>query len=132
LNTSLCGSNKFFFTNYTVHFVVTGDPNCKVRVTLTNSIQLTAKFDMNINDFYKNDGVTLFIDRMCALLGITDTSRVKVVGVTSGSVNIVSLIEPEVTSQSASTTADASATNAALTDLNNRLQQVIDSGALSA
>lgn len=92
LNTSQCGSNKFFYTNYTVHFVVTGDPKCLVRVTLTNSIQLTAKLDMSIDDFYKNDGVTLFIDRMCAVLGITDTSRVKVVGVYTGSVNIVSLI----------------------------------------
>ena len=75
-----------------MHFVVTGDPKCLVRVTLTNSIQLTAKLDMSIDDFYKNDGVTLFIDRMCAVLGITDTSRVKVVGVYTGSVNIVSLI----------------------------------------
>lgn len=72
--------------------MVTGDPKCLVRVTLTNSIQLTAKLDMSIDDFYKNDGVTLFIDRMCAVLGITDTSRVKVVGVYTGSVNIVSLI----------------------------------------
>ncbi len=55
LDTTTCGSNKFFYKNYTIHFVVTGDPNCKVRVTLTNSIQLTAKFDMNIDDFYKND-----------------------------------------------------------------------------
>lgn len=49
---------------------------------------------MNIDDFYKNDGATKFIDRLCALLQITDTSRVKVVGVWTGSVNIVTNIEP--------------------------------------
>ena len=90
--------------------MVTGDPNCKVRVTLTNSIQLTAKLDMSIDQFYKNDGMTLFIDRICAVLGITDTSRVKVVGVFTGSVNIVSLIEPAVVPVGQSTTADATAT----------------------
>lgn len=61
---------------------------------MTNSIQLTTKFDMNIDDFYKDDGVTKFINRLCALLQITDTSRVKVVGVWSGSVNVVANIEP--------------------------------------
>jgi len=49
---------------------------------------------MNIDDFYKDDGVTKFINRLCALLQITDTSRVKVVGVWSGSVNVVANIEP--------------------------------------
>ena len=46
-----------------------------MRVSLTNSIQLTARFSMDINSFFANDGVTKFIDRMCAVLGIIDTSR---------------------------------------------------------
>lgn len=90
----MCGSNKFFYKNYTVHFVVTGHPACKVRVSLTNSIQLTARFDMNINDFFRDDGVTRFINRMAALLKINDTSRIKVVGVYQGSVEVVTFIEP--------------------------------------
>ena len=61
---------------------------------MTNTIQLTTKFDMDISKFYSEDGVTKFIDRMCALLGITDTSRVKVVGVYEGSVELVVHIEP--------------------------------------
>ena len=94
MDTTQCGSNKFFYKNYTIHFVVTGDANCKVRVVLTNSIQLTAKFDIAISDFYNNKGVTLFIDKMCALLQIYDKSRVKVVGVYEGSVEVVAMIEP--------------------------------------
>lgn len=93
LNTSQCGSNKFFYKNYTVHFVVTGDPACQVRVSLSNSIQLTARFAMNISSFYAMDGVTLFINRMAALLQINDTSRIKVVGVYAGSVIIDSFID---------------------------------------
>jgi hypothetical protein len=86
LDTTMCGSNKFFYKNYTIHFVITGDANCLVRVSLSNSIQLTARFAMDINDFYSNDGQTKFIDRMCALLNVVDTSRLKIVGIYNGSV----------------------------------------------
>lgn len=60
--------------------------NCRVRVSLVNSIQLTARFAMPITEFFANDGATTFINRMSALLGITDTSRIKIVGVYEGSV----------------------------------------------
>ncbi len=82
----MCGSNKFFYKNYTIHFVITGDAKCLVRVSLSNSIQLTARFAMDINDFYSNNGQTKFIDRMCALLNVADTSRLKIVGIYNGSV----------------------------------------------
>jgi hypothetical protein len=91
IDNTTCGSNKFFYENYTVHFVVTGDQDCQVRVSLTNSIKLNARFEMDINDFYESDGETLFIDRMAAVLGIT-TDRIKVVGVYEGSVVVTSFI----------------------------------------
>lgn len=47
---------------------------------------------MDINQFYAIDGKTLFIDRMAALLGIEDRSRVKVVGVYRGSSTIESYL----------------------------------------
>ena len=93
LNTSICGSNKYFYQNYTIHFVITGAKDCQVRVSLTNSIQLNARIDMDINLFFASDGQTKFIDRMCAVLGITDTSRVKIVAIFSGSVDIVATID---------------------------------------
>ena len=64
--------------------MVTG--NCRVRVTLTNSIQLTVRFAMSYDEFFNKNGRTLFIDRMAALLDIDDVSRIKVVGIFSGSV----------------------------------------------
>lgn len=73
--------------------MLTADLNCKVRVSLTNSIQLTARFSMDINDFFANDGQTKFIDRMCAVLGIVDTSRLKIVGIYNGSVIIKAYID---------------------------------------
>lgn len=48
---------------------------------------------MDINNFFAIDGETKFINRMCALLGIVDTSRLKVVGIYNGSVIIHAYID---------------------------------------
>lgn len=48
---------------------------------------------MSIDDFYQMDGKTQFIDRMAALLGLTDRSRIKVVGVYRGSVIVESFVD---------------------------------------
>ena len=48
---------------------------------------------MDINNFFAVDGQTKFIDRMCAVLGIVDTSRLKIVGIYNGSVTIVAYID---------------------------------------
>lgn len=85
LDTKVCGSNKFFYKNYTIHFVITGAADCMVRVTLTNSVQLTLRFAMDINDFFSSNGPTRLVDRMCAILQINDQSRVKIVGIYNGS-----------------------------------------------
>lgn len=62
---------------------------------------------MDINAFFAADGQTKFIDRMCAVLGITDTSRVKIVGVYSGSVELVVVIdEPAATTPDNATQAN--------------------------
>lgn len=107
LDTTICGSNKFFYKNYTVHFVITGDLNCLVRVRLTSAVQLSLHFSMNINDFFSNNGPTRLVDRMCAILGIVDQSTVKIVGVYSGSTNVVMQISPS----SPTTAADSTSFN---------------------
>jgi hypothetical protein len=129
INTSVCGSNLFFYKNYTIHFAVTGDPACEVRVTLTNSIQLTARFAMDINDFFNTNGTTKFIDRMCALLQINDTSRLKVVGVYNGSIVIDSTISALTTS--GNTTLTDAQQIASITATQNLLTSMQASGALS-
>ena len=49
IDNTTCGSNKYFYFNYTVHFVLTGHKDCLVRVSLTNSIQLNMRLDMPIS-----------------------------------------------------------------------------------
>jgi hypothetical protein len=48
---------------------------------------------MDISQFFYQDSVTLFIDRMCAVLGIDDTSRFKVVSGYNGSADITVFID---------------------------------------
>jgi hypothetical protein len=82
--TDQCGTNKFFYINGTIAFIVNGNSGCQVRVTITNNIQVTARLQTTVEEFFNNGGVTKFVDRMCAILNIT-TDRLKVVGVYSGS-----------------------------------------------
>lgn len=49
---STCGANKYFYKNNTIHFIVTADSKCNVRVTLTSSVQVTARLSVDVNKFY--------------------------------------------------------------------------------
>ena len=89
IDPTVCGDNIYYYTNRTIVFVVTAEPSCLVRVKLTESIQLTTHLQMNASDFFSSNAMmTNFIDRVAAILQITDTSRVKIVGVFSGSTRV--------------------------------------------
>ena len=68
---------------------------CVIRISLPESIQLTTHFAMGIRQFYDDDGKTLYIDRLAALLDIKDTSRIKIVGVYNGSTVVDAYIDSE-------------------------------------
>lgn len=72
--------------------MVNGISNCQVRVRLSSYIQLSARIDIPISDFYSNNGITSFITNICAFLGI-DTGRMKIVGVREGSTIVDSVIQ---------------------------------------
>lgn len=67
---------------------------------------------MDINDFFSQDGETKFIDRMCAVLKITDTSRLKIVGIYNGSVTINAFIDEPLTTTVDNATANNNTVNA--------------------
>ena len=118
LNTSVCGSYYYFYTNYTTEFVVTEDPNCLITIELTESVQLTTHFSLPIDQFFNNNNaITNFINNLCALLNIVDTSRVKVVGVHSGSTVVTTSITPS--TQNVSDTSVSAASNAATAAINS-------------
>lgn len=132
IDPTVCGSNIFFYENYTILFAVNGDLNCKVRVSMTNSIKLTVRFDINIDDFFANDGKTLFIDRMCAMLKINDTSRLKVVGVYSGSVIVNSYLDDEAVPIEDSKSANQTSSAESIATLQATIDKAIVSGELES
>jgi hypothetical protein len=111
LDTTSCGSNIFYYFNYTIHFVVTGAQNCLVRITMTNSVQLTLHFAMNINTFFSSNGPTRLVDRMCAILQISDQSQVKIVGIFNGSTIVIVAINAPTVDSSTSQSQDNSASS---------------------
>lgn len=117
IDTTSCGSNIFYYFNYTIHFVVTGDPNCMVRVTMTDSVQLTLHFAVNINDFFNSNGPTRLVDRMCAILHIKDQSLVKIVGIFNGSTIAVLTVATPTSAEADSKTSPTTTAEAAQQNL---------------
>jgi len=79
---------------------------------------------MDINTFFNNNStITTFINNLAALLDITDTSMIKVVGVFSGSV----IVTAEITPSSANSTTDAT-----LPTISALLTSAINSGSFSS
>jgi hypothetical protein len=79
-------------------------------VSLTSNVQVSARLQTTVTEFFSNGGVTKFVDRMCAYLNIS-TDRLKVVGVYSGSAVVDFYVIPTL-----NVTADA---NAPVADTSN-------------
>ncbi|KAM3142669.1 hypothetical protein pb186bvf_005328 [Paramecium bursaria] len=60
-----CGANIYFNKNRTIHFVITGDINCYVKVSLKNTIQVTSRIALTQNSFLGKD----FLQYAVAQLG---------------------------------------------------------------
>ena len=65
---------------------------------------------------------------MCALLSINDTSRVKIVGIYTGSVQVVSIIDPEVVPLANSTTTNKIAEYSAVAEMQKKLDNFVETG----
>lgn len=130
--TDICGANNFYYENGTIEFVVNGIANCQVRVRLSSFIQLSARIDIPIADFYSNNGVTSFITNICAFLGI-DTGRMKIVGVREGSTIIEAVIQTTASdsTSSTSTPANPAADYTELNGLRAALQTGVSSGSVN-
>jgi hypothetical protein len=101
---------------------------------LVDSITLTTHFAMDINSFFANNStLTNFINNLMAILQISDTSRVKVVGVYTGSLLINVVIEAATTTSATTVSSSTPVSDpSSLTNLNNLLTSSINSGAYSA
>lgn len=75
-----CGANNYFFRERFVEYVITADTACIVEIRLINSVQISTRLAMTVEDFFDNDSRTKFVDRIASFLQIS-TDRLKIVGI---------------------------------------------------
>lgn len=136
INTSKCGDNIYYYTNYTTNFIIT-EGDCLVKVELIESIQLTTHFAMTPSQFFVNTVMSSYIDNLCALLSINDRSRVKIVGVYTGSTIVKSMILPvsnttDNSTSSNSSNSSANTTEPSLSQVQVTINSLIQSGTYSS
>jgi hypothetical protein len=54
-------------------------------MSFVNSVKASVRMNQAVADFFTSNGTGKFIDKMSKILGITDISRIKIVGVYTGS-----------------------------------------------
>jgi hypothetical protein len=84
------GTYKWFFDTRKLQFNIRAGDIIELRTI--DSLQLTVRMDMTTEEFFANNGVTNFIDRLAASLGIP-TYRIRVAQVRSGSTIVEASIE---------------------------------------
>ena len=83
--TATCGVNRFVGVENYLEFFIT--PGCMVLIIPRDAILTSVRMQWTAAQFFADGGATLFAQRMAAVLGI-DVSRVKIVSVFEGSLNV--------------------------------------------
>lgn len=89
-----CGENRYVGVENFLEFYLT--PGCIITVEPKDSIMTKVRLDWTLAAFYADGGVTRFVDRMAASLGIA-AHRIKTVAVYEGSVIVDFYVEALVT-----------------------------------
>ena len=121
------GCNRWFFEQNTIQFVVRkGDPLVLKKIAV---VQMNLEMDMTLDEFYSDNGPTLFVDRLAAMLDIP-SYRIRIVNVRQGSViTDVEIIEKEEYMASTTTTSES---QAELKALKAKLDSAASSGSLAS
>lgn len=87
-----CGENRWVALKNQLEFIIT--PKCQIRLEFYDSIQTNVRMSWTMDEFYASGGVTSFVDRVSAALGI-HASQMKVVAVYTGSVVVDFVVESD-------------------------------------
>ena len=88
----LHGTNRWFHEDKMLQFVVSGGK--QLTIEQVESLKLTLEIDTTIQEFFAEDGDTLFVDRLAAALGIP-VYRIRIASVRKGSVVVNLLVKAE-------------------------------------
>jgi hypothetical protein len=87
-----CGENRFVGVENFLEFYIR--PNCEIKIEPRDAIMTKVRMEWSLAEFYSNGGVTRFVDRLAASLGI-NANRIKTVAVYEGSTIVDFTIESE-------------------------------------
>mmetsp|Transcript_20181 Transcript_20181/g.37625 ORF Transcript_20181/g.37625 Transcript_20181/m.37625 type:complete len:2913 (-) Transcript_20181:48-8786(-) len=118
--TSPAGSNFWYFTDKKIQFVIKAGDSIELRAV--DSIQLSVKMEMTTEEFFASNGVTQFIDRLAAVLGIP-TYRIRVTQVKRGSTIVEAVVEAD-----SEGNPDAETSKEELTSLKTQLEEKVKKG----
>lgn len=110
-----CGENRYVGVENFLEFFIT--PGCEILVEPRDAIMTKVRLEWTLADFYADGGVTRFVDRMAAALGVP-AHRIKTVAVYEGSV----IVDFEILANEDAETAEAAAAELAI------VQQLMISG----
>ena len=147
LNPNSCGANIYDPDTSNITFVINNRPNCILKVRTIDAIRITMHLDTTVADFYANNGVATFLDKISAFLGL-DMSRIRIASIKTGSVYVgFAIVANQALSDSTSAldTVNSTYTNVSnasqiaqfnkmvneLTNYSNVLQQAVNNGTLN-
>ena len=87
-----CGENRYVGIENFLEFYI--KPGCEIRIEPRDAIMTKVRMEWTLDQFYGNGGVTRFVDRLAASLGI-NANRIKTVAVYEGSVVVDFVIEAD-------------------------------------
>merc|ERR1719362_786808 len=76
LTKTFCGENRFVGIENFLEFYI--KPGCEITIVPRDAIMTKVRMEWTLAEFYSNGGVTRFVDRMAASLGI-NANRIKTV-----------------------------------------------------
>lgn len=118
-----CGENRFVGVVNYLEFAIT--PYCLIEIKPLDSIVTNVRMDWTMDEFYSNGGVTSFVDRVSAALGI-HASQFKVVAVYTGSV----VVDYEITTADSSDSSSSTSELAKIQSNLNTLATSSDAGSV--
>ena len=123
------GTNRWFYEENILQFVMSTEEVLYIRQSAY--LQINMRMNMNLADFYSNNGPTAFVDRLAAVLNIP-TYTIRIANVKSGSV----ILDMQILSQSQINNPTSTITSVAaeteLMNLQDTLLSMVANGTLAS
>ena len=115
-----CGENVWDPETNSIIFMI--DSECEIILKTVNSIMLSIRLEVSVEEYLRSGGPTLFVDRLSDKLNI-HPSRIRIVGIRTGSTKLEVQIDAEETTDDINEEETISSTQ--LQDMNEELLEVM-------